>query len=121
MAGGGGVGKVGRVGGVDGVAAELEEASAVAPSGTVPEAGVAAAEEEVEEDLQLMTWLGLVVSELLRALMIRPASSIERLWLTEVEVVMVEEPSWSWSRTGPTFGIGEGSLGFLTEVESTGA
>ena len=65
MAGGGGVGKVGRVGGVGGVAAELEEASAVAPSGTAPEAGVAAAEEEVEEDLQLMTWLGLVVSELL--------------------------------------------------------
>ena len=33
----------------------------------------------VVEELQLMTWFGLVVSELLRALMIRPASSIERL------------------------------------------
>ena len=76
LAGGGGVGRVGRV------AAELEAASAVARSGTAPEAGVAAVSlvvEEEEEDLQLMTWLGLVVSELLRALMIRPASSIERL------------------------------------------
>ena len=73
MAGGGGVGRV---------AAELEAASAVARSGTAPEAGVAAVSlvvEEEEEDLQLMTWLGLVVSELLRALMIRPASLIERL------------------------------------------
>ena len=73
LAGGGGVGRVGRV------AAELEAASAVARSGTAPEAGVAAVSlvvEEEEEDLQLMTWLGLVVSDELRAKIAAACSTV---------------------------------------------
>ena len=103
-------------------------ASAVAPMGTAPEVAVLpvppvpltvsvplVAVVVGDEDLLLMTRLGLVVSELLRALRIWPASSTDWLWLTVVALL----DDTVWSRGGATLGIGDGSLG-LGAAESGG-